>query len=88
MITNLITTNLRIPKDDLSLTRAMALGVGMSINEYMNVAIKKATYADYVAVPQKKKVSVYDALIKLSKMKVKDSDRSEFSEDDEAIYGH
>lgn len=68
------------------MVRIVAQEMGLSANEYINKAIKKAVVADHLAIPGKKRKSIYDALIELSKIKYKKSFKDEFSDDDKAIY--
>jgi len=83
---NIVVTNLRIPESDLSLVRTVARDLGLSANEYINKAINRAVVTDHLADPGKKRRSIYDALMELSKIKYKKSFKDELSDDDKAIY--
>ncbi len=85
----IVITNLRVPEADWLQVKAIAAEQGISVNEYINELIQMAP----IAMPSKnrkkktKKISVYDALIKVSQMpKIKTIPDDDFSDDDRAIY--
>jgi hypothetical protein len=88
MITNIVTTNLRIPEVDMTLVRTIAASRGISVNDYIKQAIKLTTVKDQLGAleiaPQK---TVYDLLFKLANRKrTKSKIKFELSDEDKVIY--
>lgn len=87
MNTKIITTNLRIPEQDLALVRVLAAEKGISVNEYIRNAIQIVTTKEQLGILGfKQDESVYDFLLKFANRKVKKSKRMELSDEDKAIY--
>lgn len=88
MLTNIITTNLRIPEVDITLVRTIAASRGISVNEYIKQAIKLTTVRDQLgALEETPKESVYDFLLEFANRKRKKSKtKFELSDEDKAIY--
>jgi len=88
MITNIITTNLRIPKVDMTLVRTIAASRGISVNDYIKQAIKLTTVKDQLGFLEvKRQKTVYDFLFELAnRKKTKNKTKFELSDEDKAIY--
>lgn len=89
MITNIITTNLRIPEVDMMLVRTIAASRGISVNEYIKQAIKETTVRDQLGFFKKKpQKTVYDFLFEFAnrKQNKKSKIKFELSDEDKAIY--
>jgi len=87
MITNIITTNLRIPEVDITLVRTIAASRGISVNEYIKQAIKLTTTKDQLGIlDQAPAESVYDFLLKFANRKKVKSKKMELSDEDNIIY--
>lgn len=92
MNTNMIvTTNLRVPADDMTLYRDLARELDMSFNEYCNWVMKRTVNAvqlgaDFSNVIKKKPLDLRDLAKEARKIKsVPEYD--DFSEDDRIVYG-
>ena len=87
---NKIVTNLRVDKDEWQQIKIMAAELGISVNEYVNYAIKSLSIKNQLGdlkktdIKKKKKISIWD-LADLAEIKNKFS--GELSEEDEIIYG-
>ena len=87
MLTNIITTNLRIPEVDMTLVRTIAASRGISVNEYIKQAIKLTTVRDQLGTLDKTtQKTVYDFLFELANRKKTKSKKIELSDEDKAIY--
>lgn len=87
MITQVVTTNLRIPEVDMMLVRTIAASRGISVNEYIKQAIKLTTVKDQLsALGESPKESIYDFLLEFANRKMTKSKKLKLSDEDEAIY--
>ena len=84
----MIVTNLRIPEPDWLQVKAIAAEQGVSANEYINDLIRMAPIQIPSRMRKKRaqKMSIYDALIKISKMPNNPIPGDELSEEDKIIY--
>ncbi len=85
MKSKIVTTSLRIEKNDWLQLRAMAAELGMSVNEYINRLIGTGMLREQVDfVKEKKRDPIWDLpnITKGEKYK-----SGELSEDDKIIYG-
>lgn len=90
MSKNIVVTNLRVEKNLWLQIKQLAIESGMSANEYINFitkqAVSKASLGQSKPKKAKKRKSIYDALLSLSKRKYKNKPMG-LSEDDQVIYG-
>jgi len=87
MNTKIITTNLRIPEEDLSLARVLAAEKGISVNEYIRNAIRIVSTKEQLGILSvKPDKSVYDFLLEFANRKIKKGKKMELSDEDKAIY--
>lgn len=88
---NIVTTNLRVPTDDMVLYRDLAKEMDMSFNEYCNWIMKRTINAvqlggNLADVIKKKPLDLRDLAKEARKIKsVPEYD--DFSEDDRIVYG-
>lgn len=89
MMANIVTTNLRIPKDDLALIKTIAASRGISVNEYIKHAIKVIAVKDQLgALVRDPEQTIYDFLFTMAKRKTgKPKSKFRLSDEDKAIYG-
>jgi len=85
---NIVTTNLRVPADDMMQYKMMAEEMGMSFNEYVNRIMKEVTQTkmivgDLIVLKNKRKMSFMDIV----DIKIKKDKPMGLSDDDMIIYG-
>ncbi|MBI4066784.1 hypothetical protein HY407_00220 [Candidatus Gottesmanbacteria bacterium] len=92
MNTNIVTTNVRIPKNQYMQAKNNAADLDMSLNEYINTLIEEDTKNTFFGhkgkkvTGAKKEDSPYQALLDLAKKPYKPEPMGA-SEDDKIIYG-
>lgn len=85
---NIVTTNLRVPADDMMQYKMMADEMGMSFNEYVNTTMKEVTQAKMVVgkfsvAKKKSKMSFLD----FANKKIVGDKPIKLGSDDMIIYG-
>ncbi|MDZ7586730.1 MAG: hypothetical protein U0946_03155 [Patescibacteria group bacterium] len=83
-MTQMVVTNLRMAEPEWLQIKAMAGELGMSVNKYLNYLIAKVTTREELGISKEtKKVSIWEELPKLAKIKNKPG---QLNEDDKIIY--